>query len=147
MSTTCCPSPALAWSASHLCMCLDVCCSDQSSLYKEASRASEGIRGHLALCRCCSSHNLQRSVAVEVKSVATDAGRAKFVHLLRYGLAAHCRWLLALLLLHSLSCQYDLSCTSARRHVARPVTSIQSYAAYANRQDEHALQTQVQHKL
>lgn len=89
MSTTCCPSPALAWSASYLCMCLDVCCSDQSSLYKEASRASEGIRGHLALCRCCSSHNLQRSVAVEVKSVATDAGRAKFVHLLRYGLAAH----------------------------------------------------------
>ncbi|KAL0045049.1 hypothetical protein WJX82_006407 [Trebouxia sp. C0006] len=33
--------------------------------------------------RCCTSHNLHRSVAVEVKSVATDAGRAKFVHLLR----------------------------------------------------------------
>lgn len=33
--------------------------------------------------RCCTSHNLQRSVAVEVKSVATDEGRAKFVHLLR----------------------------------------------------------------
>ena len=49
-----------------------------------------GIRGHLALCRCCTSHNLHRSVAVEVKSVATDVGRAMFVHLLRYGLAAHC---------------------------------------------------------
>ncbi|KAL0019574.1 hypothetical protein WJX79_009320 [Trebouxia sp. C0005] len=33
--------------------------------------------------RCCTSHNLQRSVAVEVKSVATDTGRAKFVNLLR----------------------------------------------------------------
>ncbi len=45
---------------------------------------------YLALFRCCTSHNLHRSVAVEVKSVATDAGRAKFVHLLRYSLAAHC---------------------------------------------------------
>ena len=35
-------------------------------------------------CRCCTDQNLQRSVAVEVKSIATDAGRTKFVHLLRY---------------------------------------------------------------
>lgn len=34
--------------------------------------------------RCCSEEGLQRSVAVEVKSMATDAGRAKFVQLLRY---------------------------------------------------------------
>ena len=33
--------------------------------------------------RCCSEEGLQRSVAVEVKSVATDAGRARFVQLLR----------------------------------------------------------------
>lgn len=33
--------------------------------------------------RCCSEEGLQRSVAVEVKSMATDAGRAKFVQLLR----------------------------------------------------------------
>ncbi|DBB06980.1 TPA: hypothetical protein ACH3X1_011572 [Trebouxia sp. C0004] len=33
--------------------------------------------------RCCTSHNLQRSIAVEVKSVASDAGRTKFVNLLR----------------------------------------------------------------
>lgn len=34
--------------------------------------------------RCCLEEGLQRSVAVEVKSMATDAGRAKFVQLLRY---------------------------------------------------------------
>lgn len=48
-----------------------------------------GVRclcGHLccSLCRCCTDQNLRRSIAVEVKSVATDEGRAKFVHLLRY---------------------------------------------------------------
>ncbi|KAL3160378.1 hypothetical protein ABBQ32_010705 [Trebouxia sp. C0010 RCD-2024] len=32
--------------------------------------------------RCCSEEGLQRSVAVEVKSIATDAGRARFVQLL-----------------------------------------------------------------
>ena len=36
-----------------------------------------------AAFRCCSQEGLQRSVAVEVKSLATDAGRTKFVQLLR----------------------------------------------------------------
>ena len=40
--------------------------------------------------RCCSEEGLQRSVAVEVKSMATDAGRAKFVQLLRYSKTCLC---------------------------------------------------------
>ena len=99
-------------------MRLDVCCSDHMCECREAigkpkvshpraflplmpssvvvsfrfflQGGMNGIKGYLALCRCCTSHNLHRSIAVEVKSVATDAGRAKFVHLLRYSLATHC---------------------------------------------------------
>ena len=65
--------------------------------FNSAKQNSLSIRRHqwhqrvpCSLFRCCTYHNLQRSVGVEVKSVATDAGRAKFVHLLRYSLAAHC---------------------------------------------------------
>lgn len=39
--------------------------------------------GHQLAYRCCTEQQLHRSVAVEVKSLATDAGRAKFVQLLR----------------------------------------------------------------
>lgn len=51
--------------------------------FAAAVRTSLQLQTDYMLHRCCDEHKAQRSIAVEVKSVVTDAGRTKFIKLLR----------------------------------------------------------------